>query len=150
MPSFEIQECVEADIPRVFEIISLAFANDHEYFDAIFPAHDTLEGRKVGSERMLQIFQGDPFGNFLKAVDTKTGKIVGAAKWNVYKAGEVPPQPALDGNYWGNEEDKEFAQALFQAFFTPRQRVIEETNGNLVGMFMGSPQHRFQGATVLR
>jgi hypothetical protein len=150
MPSFEVQSCDEAEISRVFEIISLAFANDHEYFDAIFPAHDTPEGRKVGTERMLQIFHGDPFGNFLKAVDTKTGKIVGAAKWNVYKDGEIPPQPVLDGNYWDNEEDKEFAQALFRGFFEPRQRVIEETNGNLVGMFTGSPQHRLQGATVLR
>ena len=68
----------------------------------------------------------------------------------MYKDGEVPHQPALDGNYWGNEEDKEFAQVLFQAFFTPRQRVIEETNGNLVGKFTGSPQPTLQGATVLK
>jgi GNAT superfamily N-acetyltransferase len=134
MPSFEVQPCTEADIPRVFEIISLAFANDHEYMDAIFPAHGTPEGRRAGSERMLQIFQGDPYGNFTKVIDKDTGKIAGAAKWNLYKNGEVPPQPAIGGDYWDSEDDKEFAQALFHNFFAMRQKVIQETNGNLVGM----------------
>ncbi|KAJ4409026.1 hypothetical protein N0V91_002841 [Didymella pomorum] len=137
MPSFEVQPCTEADIPRVFEIISLAFANDHEYMDAIFPAHGTPEGRRAGSERMLQIFQGDPYGNFTKVIDKDTGKIAGAAKWNLYKNGEVPPQPAIGGDYWDSEDDKEFAQALFHNFFAMRQKVIQETNGNLVEGFDG-------------
>ena len=134
MPSFQVQRCTEADIPRVFEIVSLAFANDHEYVDAVFPAHGTPEGRDAGSERMLQMFHNDPYGNFLKVVDHDTGIIVAAAKWNVYKGGEIPPQPEIDGGYWANEQEKEFAQALFRAFFAPRQKAIEETNGKLVGM----------------
>ena len=133
MPSLEVQCCTPADIPRVFEIVSLAFANDHEYVDAVFPAHTTPAGRKAGSERMLQIFQADPYGNFLKVVNNNTGEIVAAAKWNIYKSGKVPPQPELDGDYWENEEEKEFAQCIFHAFFAPRQRVIEETDGHLIG-----------------
>ncbi|KAJ4382912.1 hypothetical protein N0V86_002139 [Didymella sp. IMI 355093] len=135
MPSFEVQSCTQSDIPRVFEIISLAFGHDHEYMDAIFPAHDTIEGRRAGAERMLQIFHGDPYGHFVKVIDEDTGIIAGAAKWNVYKSGEVPPQPAIGGDYWESEEDREFAQALFHGFFALRQKVIEETNGNLVGRF---------------
>lgn len=133
MPSLQVQRCTPADIPRVFEIVSLAFANDHEYVDAVFPAHTTPAGRKVGSERMLQTFHGDPYGNFVKVVDSDTGDIIAAAKWNIYKAGEVPPQPEIDGDYWENEEEKEFAQCIFRAFFAPRQKVIEETDGRLVG-----------------
>jgi hypothetical protein len=138
MPSFQVQPCTEADIPRVFEIISLAFDHDHEYMDSIFPAHDALEGRSVGAERILQIFHGDPYGHFMKVVDTDTGIVAGAAKWNIYEKGVIPPQPAIDGNYWKSEEDKEFAQALFQGFFAPRQKIIEETNGELVGMHSAS------------
>ena len=138
MPSFKIQTCTEEDIPRIFEIISCAFAHDHEYFDAIFPYHDTAEGRKIGSERMLQIFHGDPNGTFIKAIDVETDTIVGAAKWNIYTAGEVPPQPELGGEYWESQEDKEFAQALFRGFFAPRQKVIEATNAKLVGMLLRS------------
>jgi len=52
MPSFEVQPCTEADVPRVFEIISLAFGYDHEYMDAIFPAHDTPEGRIRRRQRL--------------------------------------------------------------------------------------------------
>jgi hypothetical protein len=135
MPSFEVQRCTEADIPRVFEIVSLAFANDHEYVDAVFPAHNTTAGRKAGSERMLQLFHGDPYGNIIKCVDTETGTIVAAAKWNLYNGGNVPAQPAIDGDYWENAEEKEFAQAIFHSFFAPRQRVIEETGAHLAGKF---------------
>jgi GNAT superfamily N-acetyltransferase len=134
MPSFEVQRCTEADIPRVFEIVSLAFANDHEYVDAVFPAHNTPAGRKAGSERMLQLFHGDPYGNFVKCVDIETGTIAAAAKWNFYNGGEVPAQPAIDGDYWVNEEEKEFAQCIFHSFFAPRQCVIEETSAHLAGI----------------
>lgn len=134
MPSFEVQRCTEADIPRFFEIVSLAFANDHEYVDAVFPAHTTPAGRKVGSERILDIFHGDPYGNFLKVVDKDTGAMVAAAKWNLYKGGEIPPQPEIGGDYWENEDEKEFAQCIFHAFFAPRQLVIEETGARLAGI----------------
>lgn len=133
MPSFEVHLCTEADIPRVFEIVSLAFGHDHEYMAAIFPAHDTTKGRRAGSERMLQIFHGDPYGYFTKVVKTDTGIMVGAAKWNIYKSGEVPPQPGIGGDYRESGEDKDFAQALFHEFFALRQGIIEETNGSLVG-----------------
>lgn len=134
MPSFEVQPCVEADMPRVFEIISLAFAHDHEYMDSIFQGHDTPAGRKAGGERMLDLMRLDTNGHFLKVVDHDNhDKIVAAAKWNIYTDGVVPPQPAIGGEYWDTEENKEFALAMFWGFFTPRQRVIEETNGRLVG-----------------
>ncbi|KAJ4366099.1 hypothetical protein N0V83_007734 [Neocucurbitaria cava] len=148
MPSFEVQRCTEADIPRFFEIVSLAFANDHEYVDAVFPAHTTPAGRVRGSERMLDIFHGDPYGNFLKVVDTGTGKMVAAAKWNLYEGGPLPPQPEIGGDYWENEEEKEFAQCIFHAFFAPRQRVLEETGASLAAldMLMVDPDYQNQGA----
>ncbi|KAF3046629.1 hypothetical protein E8E12_011309 [Didymella heteroderae] len=99
---------------------------------------------KIGSERMLQIFQGDPYGNFMKVVDDDTGTIAGAAKWNLYKSGEVPPQPAINGEHWDSEDDKEFAQALFHNFFALRQKVIQETNGNLVALEMMTVDPAYQ------
>ncbi|KAH6637982.1 hypothetical protein C7974DRAFT_411436 [Boeremia exigua] len=133
MSSFEVQPCIEADIPCVFEIVSLALAHDHEYIDAVFPAHATLSSRKIGAERMLQMFHRDPNGHFMKV------------------GGEVPPQPEIDGDYWSSGEEKEFAQALFHAFFAPRQKVIEETNGRLVAleMMMTDPAYQNLGAGQL-
>lgn len=133
MPNYTINPCTGADMHRVFEIVSLAFGHDHEYMDAIFPSHDTPEGRSIGAERMLQMFHGDSYGHFVKVVEADTRTIVGAAKWNIYEKGIIPPQPELNGDYWQSEDDKEFAQALFHEFFAPRQKVIERTNGNLVG-----------------
>jgi hypothetical protein len=134
MPNMEIQPCIEEDIPRVFDIISDAFAHDHEYMEAVFHKHETSEGRKKGTEQLLKIYRHDPNGHFLKCVDKDIGKMIGAAKWNIYKAGEVPPQPKLGGPYWPDEEEEDFAKAIFHAFFAPRQKILEENNGRLVGM----------------
>ncbi|KXH68602.1 hypothetical protein CSAL01_05962 [Colletotrichum salicis] len=125
----EVQRCTEKDIPRVFEIVSLAFANDHEFVDAIFPAHSSPEGRKLGSERMLATFHGDPY-------------IASSS------SGPVPPPPQLDGGYWKNKEEKRFAQALFHGFFAPRQQAIEESGARLVAldMLMCDPDYQGQGA----
>lgn len=133
MTNFEVQPCSEQDLTRFFEIISDAFAHDHEYIESVFQQHDTPEGRKMGAEQMLNIYRHDPNGHFIKCVDKETGKMIGAAKWNVYKPGEVAPQPQLSGPYWPNEEEEEFAKAMFHAFFSPRQRILEENNGRLVG-----------------
>ncbi|KAF2996520.1 hypothetical protein E8E13_006175 [Curvularia kusanoi] len=115
--------------------------------DAIFPSHDTPEGRSIGAERMLQMFHGDSYGHFVKVVEADTRTIVGAAKWNIYEKGIIPPQPELNGDYWQSEDDKEFAQALFHEFFAPRQKVIERTNGNLVAleMLMVDPAYQCKG-----
>jgi hypothetical protein len=60
--------------------------------------------------------------------------MIGAAKWNIYKAEEVPPQPQLGGPHWPNEEEEEFVKTIFHAFFAPRQKILEENNGRLVCM----------------
>ncbi|KAJ4294061.1 hypothetical protein N0V90_007750 [Kalmusia sp. IMI 367209] len=148
MPNFKVQSCAEADIPRFFDIISDAFAHDHEYVEAVFHKHETPEGRKKGTEQMLNIYRHDPNGHFLKVVDETTDKMIGAAKWNIYKAGEVPPQPQLGGDFWPDEEEAEFAKEIFNAFFAPRQRILEENNGRLVAleMLMVDPTYHGQGA----
>ncbi|CAJ2509043.1 Uu.00g140690.m01.CDS01 [Anthostomella pinea] len=147
MPNFQIQDCSEADIPRFTEIVSDAFAHDHEYVDAVFYKHDTTEGRKNSAEILLNMYCHDPNGHFLKVVDTDSGKMVGAAKWNIYKAGEVPAQIELAGDFWPNEEEAEFAKAIFHAFFAPRQKVLKENDGRLVAleMLMVDPAHHGQG-----
>jgi hypothetical protein len=134
MPNLEVQLCNEDDIPRFVEIISEAFAHDHEYVEAVFYKHETPEGRRNAADLMLMIYRHDPNGYFLKVIDKDTGKMVGAAKWNIYNAGSIPPVPQLSGPYWPNAEEEEFAKAIFTSFFTPRQKIIEENNGCLVGM----------------
>jgi hypothetical protein len=134
MPNFEVRPCDEEDIPRFVEIVSEAFSHDHEYVEAVFYNHGTPEGRNNAADMMLTMYRHDPNGHFVKVVDTDTSEMVGAAKWNIYKAGEVPPAPELGGPYWPNEEEEEFAKAIFTGFFAPRQKVLQENNGRLVGM----------------
>lgn len=128
---FTISHCTEADIPRFFEIVSLAFSHDHEYIDSVFPDHYTPEGRAAGAERMLTSMRTDPNTTFLKVVNDEA-QMIAAAKWNIYN-GVIPSKPTLSGDHWKNEEEQEFAQYMFDGYLIPRLKEIRDSGGNLVG-----------------
>ena len=60
----------DADFARGFEILSEAFAQDHEYINVVFPNHDTPAGRNAGGSRLLGIHKAQPYAHFLKAIDS--------------------------------------------------------------------------------
>lgn len=132
---FTLEKCTEADIPRFFEILSVAFGHDHEYIDSVFPDHDTPAGRAAGTERMLEIMKEDIYATFLKVV-TDQGKMIATAKWNIYD-NVLPPEDELTGDYWKDESEKEFAKHMFTGFHAPRRKHIEASKGNLVCEFYG-------------
>ncbi|ORY02847.1 hypothetical protein BCR34DRAFT_492851 [Clohesyomyces aquaticus] len=144
--SFTVEKCSEADMPRFFEIVSLAFARDHEYIDSVFPDHDSPVGRAVGADRMLATMRADPNTTFLKAVDA-LGRMIAGAKWNVYN-GVIPPEPKLEGNYWKDEFEKEFARHMFDGYLVPRLSDVKASGGNLVvlDILVVDPTHQRQGA----
>ncbi|CAG8981835.1 hypothetical protein HYALB_00013947 [Hymenoscyphus albidus] len=97
----KIHPCTTADMPRVFEILSLAFGRRHIYIDT------------------------DPCARFIKAVDEETGTIVAQAKWIVYRD-TIPPEGELEGEFWESEEEREFARLLCREYLIPRRKAIRE------------------------
>jgi hypothetical protein len=130
---FTIQECTDEDMPRAFELLSEAFGHEHPYVESVFPAHGTLEGRRIGGERMLQWRKGDPLAINVKAVDDATGKMIGHAKWIIPK-GVAPPEFELSGDYWETEDQKEYAAWMFSQYLVPRRKAFKEYGGNVVCM----------------
>lgn len=130
--SFKLETCTDADMDRAFAVVSSAFGHEHPYIDAVFPDHDTEHGRKRGGERMLAIKNSDPNTTFIKVVDTLSGRMIALAKWNVYKDGTVPEEGELEGEFWEEREEKEYARYLFREFLVPRRRAIRESGGRLV------------------
>ncbi|KAL8364965.1 hypothetical protein RB595_003990 [Gaeumannomyces hyphopodioides] len=134
---FEFGLCEPEDMDRCFEVLSLAFGHDHPYVDALFPAHDTPQGRADGAQWLSSSLR-DRAGlgraaRLCKAVDTDTGAIVGFAKWDVYDgfAPDVGPG-SLKGDQWRDKDAKEYADYIWWEFTRRRWAALKESGGHLV------------------
>lgn len=133
---FKLERCDEDDMPRWFEIASIAFAHDHPYFDTEFPNHDQPSGRAAGSKRFRQTFRDDKHANWLKVVDDD-GTIVAVAKWNEYD-GVLPEEEEFDGQWWETDDEKKYAEYLGKTFLKKRRARMEEVNGHCICMYFPS------------
>jgi len=68
----EVREAEDGDMDRVFEICSLAFADNEPLWDYMWPKHWEAAGRKQGAERMRGIRKNDPNTKFILGVDSET------------------------------------------------------------------------------
>ena len=128
----KLDHCEDADMHRFFEIVSLGFGWEHEYFNMVFPRHDTPSGRDLGGQRLLGMKKSDPNSTFLKVTDTVTGEIIGIAKWNTYD-GVVPPETGLGTKeFWDTAEEAEYADAMYGLYLEERRNAIKESEGHLV------------------
>ena len=103
--------------------------------DTMYPNHHTDHGRSEGAERLLHMKCTDATNRFLKAIDTGTGEIIGQAKWNVFENG-MPEQTKLAGSYWESQDEKEYAEFLYEVCLEPIRRVARSAEGPLVGLFV--------------
>lgn len=126
-----IEPCTDADVDRIFHIISEAFKHSQPYIDAVFPKHDTPTGHAQGKDRLLEMKRTDPTARFIKAVDSHTGRIVGQANWQILD--KDPSDDRLEGSYWENSYEKEYAQELFTQFIMPRAEAFRTAEGRLLG-----------------
>jgi hypothetical protein len=127
----KLEVCNDADMSRAFEIMSLAFGHELPYIEAVYPAHHTPAGRAQGSSRFMSAKKTDPTITFLKVTDTDTGLMIAQAKWIVYK-NHIPAEEDLDGDFWENSEEKEYAQLLDREYLNHRRKLIKDSGGNLV------------------
>ena len=142
-------EAEDADMYRIFEICSLAFARNEPFFDVTYPNHWTEAGRLQGAERFKRFKNTDPVTTYLKAIDAATGEIMGMAKWNVYD-NHLPDLNKVDEdnkNYWETKEDQAFSEAMVQDFLKTRNGAITRTGGNIVSLDILAidPQYQRKG-----
>ena len=127
----KLEECNETDMSRAFAIVSSAFGHEQPYMNALYPAHSTPSGRETGADRFRDMYRTDPNTTFLKVTDTDTGEMIAQAKWNIYN-GAVPEEVELDGDYWVDDEEKDYARYLFRQYQGPRRIAIKKSGGHLV------------------
>ncbi|KAK5122257.1 hypothetical protein LTR85_004167 [Meristemomyces frigidus] len=131
----KVLEAEDADMDRIFEITSLAFADNEPMWDVMYPKHWLDSGRKIGAERMRQIKNTDPLTTFMKAVDEESGVVMGMAKWNIYD-NTLPDLDTIKpvGEFWENDDEKMYASSMTQLFLAERNAAIRQSNGNLVSL----------------
>lgn len=130
--AIEVREAREDDMPRIFEITSLAFQRNEPFWDAWWPQHWTADGRKAGAERFKQTMK-DPFAKYMKAVDSSTGEILGMAKWMIYD-NRLPEPDAAETGHWLSEDEEKYATYMAGIFLVERNAAIQRTKGNLVSL----------------
>ena len=131
-----LEYCEDADMQRVFEIMSEAFIGE-PYIDALFPDHTTPAGRVLGGKRLLESKQTEKNATFLKVTDTTTGTIIGQAKWLIFEqpaGNERPEEAPLSGDYWVTDDDKEYSAYLYAQYTVRRRQAISSRKGSLIGM----------------
>ncbi|KXL49145.1 hypothetical protein M433DRAFT_158974 [Acidomyces richmondensis BFW] len=143
--AIQIFPAEDADMSRIFEICSLAFARNEIFFDVMYPEHWTDKGRQIGGKRMLKTKHEDAHTVFLKAVDSETGTIMGMAKWNIYN-NSLPDLSEIEsaGDYWENEDDHAYATAILNIFLQQRNAAIKASNGNLLSLDILAIDPKFQ------
>lgn len=130
---FTLAPAEDADMPRLFEITSLAFLHNEPFWDAMYPHHDSAEGRRLGGERFVKAKHADPNTLYLKAVDEATGEIAGFAKWNVFQ-NRIPGPAKAEGDFWDSEEEKAYCQHLMTEFNIDRTTFLKAAGGNAVNL----------------
>lgn len=106
-----------------------------QFVNAVYPHNETKEGRDKHRQTFLYIKSIDPSQRWLKVTNTATNEIIGVANWQVYDK-EKPLETPLDGpeGTWDNQDEKEWAQALFDAYMEDRRKVIREATGPVMCM----------------
>ncbi|CAD6567446.1 MAG: hypothetical protein TREMPRED_003629 [Tremellales sp. Tagirdzhanova-0007] len=133
MSSFVVSQATAADFPQIAEVLWDSFRCNALMINSMYPGLETAEGRNIAAERMRLAANADPTCTHLKIVDQASGKIVGQGKWYIR---ETDPEPAkMSGPYWKDEEQRQFTEALVQAYFVRRRRAINETTGRVYCAF---------------
>ncbi|KAL8897669.1 MAG: hypothetical protein Q9207_007099 [Kuettlingeria erythrocarpa] len=85
--------------------------------------HARQESMKESTERQLAWHKQDPTSKWLKVVDTESGKILGAAQWNVFLENPYPQGIAQEHTHafwWPEGEGRKFASTALEQWYTPR------------------------------
>lgn len=132
--------CKDEDFRPMQDVMFGAMNGYSAFVNAVYPNNMTPEGREKHCRTFLHIKNMDPSQRWIKVTDMSTGEIIGCANWNVYD-GAKPEEIELDGplGTWETDDDKEWAQAMFQAYMADRRHVIRKATGPVICEYKLSP-----------
>lgn len=127
----EISEIsADADFDELVRVEWAAYEEPYtKLIRLIFPIFgDGPEARaaalKESTERQVRWHRKDPTSHWIKAVDSTTGVIAGAACWHVYKANPYGVPSGEECTWYPEGEGRELANSLMRQFIAPRMKYM--------------------------
>lgn len=123
------------------EILPMLFAAFGEPYNSLrrwfFPIHTTTEAAvEASKQRHIQAWREHPDLHWVKVTDTDSGKIIGAAEWEIRPEVDPDGRPQVPINaYWHTEGsvEKEFAEKLLTSL---KSFMKERMTRPHLGMYM--------------
>ncbi|KAI0896465.1 hypothetical protein F4806DRAFT_464652 [Annulohypoxylon nitens] len=143
----------EKDFDEILPVLYAAFGEPYNSLRKWFiPVHTTVEAAVEGSkERNVRSWKQSEGIHWLKVTDTDSGKIIGAAEWEIREQVSPPDEPQGPINaYWHTEgsEEKAFAEKLFVNLKGFMKKRMGRPHIELEQLVV-HPDHRKRGAGKL-
>lgn len=124
----------DVDAETDFHAISRCLFESHEdppqkFFHLWFPIHgDDSQAREdaieEGAIRLKRWHTEDPSSNWKKVVDTGSGRIAGAALWNIYNEG-LPVPDNLEVTWFPAGGARKFVEQMIAQYDAPRAQAAQ-------------------------
>ncbi|KAL8687268.1 MAG: hypothetical protein Q9218_006507 [Villophora microphyllina] len=104
------------------------------------------ESMKESTERQLAWHKEDPTSIWLEVVDNESGKVVGAAQWNIHSSNPYPNGiEDTDAFWWPDGEGRKFASMALEQWYAPRGQRMRKPH-ILLNICFVHPEWRRRGA----
>ncbi|PMD62255.1 uncharacterized protein K444DRAFT_524117 [Hyaloscypha bicolor E] len=134
-----------SDALEILEMHIAAFTDPYEQgFFLQFPKE---EERDKGVKRMVDWWLGDPTATYMKVIDSKTGKIISAAKWHIRKEPptEVQKSQKLHFDWLPNEDLNDWGEEVYHSL-SQGQLARSKDGCCIIDMLSTHPEHQRRGA----
>lgn len=130
--SLELQDIdPEVDFPALARCMLEAYEDPPQKFLHIFfPVHGPgAEAREAAIEeaaaRLKMWHTHDPSSHWQKVVDVKTGKLAGAAAWNIHETNPFAEPHTLEVTWFPDDSSRTFAEKALESLGRPRYQAAQ-------------------------
>lgn len=126
----------EIDPEVDFYAISRCLFESHEdppqkFFHLWFPIHGNDEQSREkaieeGATRLKRWHTEDPSSNWRKVVDTESGRIAGAALWNIHHENPFAAPDNLEVTWFPTGGAREFVEQMITEYDAPRAQAAQK------------------------
>ncbi|KAI1809054.1 hypothetical protein GGS20DRAFT_573742 [Poronia punctata] len=139
-----------ADFPAIARSMFESYEEPPQsFFHAFFPRHgETQEAREAAiaecATRLYSWHTEDPTSHWQKIIDTDTGRIAGAALWNICQENPFAHEHSMEVSWFPDDGSRRFAEQVVEIHAAPRARVGQRPQVYLFIVFT-HPMYRRKG-----
>ncbi|KAH7325836.1 acyl-CoA N-acyltransferase [Stachybotrys elegans] len=148
---FELQNIdIETDFPGLARCLFDAHEDPpQKFFHIFFPTHGTTtEAREAAiaeaAVRLKMWHTEDPTSSWQKAIDTDTGRIIGAATWNTYLENPFLEHQPPEAYWFPDDSSRKYAEQALKRFDAPREKIAPKAHQYLFIIYT-HPEYRRRG-----